>query len=484
MTVKKYIYLVIAFVLVLRAVSAYADEEGEVIINGTVLMRFAAGNGIDIKAKSDAVTERLEEKVREGASVKGIVVKPIKGGAAIYWQGTVMCTIDGFQAKANKTTPVALARLWASNIVSLLGEKPLRLSKDNLSLPVGEEGRISVMGGKGELKVSYDASVVEVTTGDDLLIIRGKAAGTARIVVQRGSMKGIIRAVIKDWAGKIMPPLVREVTGNPVPPDIQSQAALNALGDAVQVQPGAQLYLRENPKITIPLEKGAERIVSIPIEIGGKGYYPVEGTVKIQLKNIDLPLDEPSSLMISNRPEELKDDGILFQGRFSKKAPVRLFYSHKNGSSEKRKLWITLKNLSRTPSKLLLSRAYAGPDKYEVMAGHKAAMRFLEYRGARAGYMLDIHGRATIVLDEFEMASNFTLSGICDMQIMEGEEMEVEVKTTTGSSSSLKILQEPFDPFKIHPYGIFPCPQIEVQKDFVIPGDSLPMEVGEMALAH
>jgi len=333
------------------------------------------------------------------------------------------------------------------------------------------------------LKATCDSPAVEVSADNEnnLVVVKAQAAGSAKVLIQRGSVRGVLRVFMKDWAGKILPSVHREVAGDPTPPDIQIQAALTAVNDAISLQPGAQAFLRDNPRITIPLARGEERIVSVPVSIEGKGYFSLEGTVRVQLKNSGLAYQEPTILMISNRPEELKEDGILFQGRFDRKNPVRLYYSHKNGSPSKRRLWITFRNLSRKPAKILVMKAYAGPDKYEVMAGHKAAMRYLEYRGAQAGYVLEMKGMSRYIFDDFDMSPNFTLSGICDLQFLEGDECEIEIKTAEkeNDSSSLNILQEPFDPFKIHPHGIFPSPFIEQQKTLTLPGESVAFEVGK-----
>jgi hypothetical protein len=78
------------------------------------------------------------------------------------------------------------------------------------------------------------------------------------------------------------------------------------------------------------------------------------------------------------------------------------------------------------------------------------------------------------------MSPNFTLSGLCDLQVLEGDALEVEVKNAENPrNTQLKLLQEPFDPFKIHPHGIFPTPQIEITRQATLPNESLNIEVGK-----
>jgi len=115
----------------------YSQEEGEVMIDGTVIIRFSGGR--DAGAKAKAVTGRIEEKIQAGSPVRELKVKPVPGGAAIMWGTTLICVVDATQAKAHNTSPLLLARRWVANITALLGENPLRLSRDSLTLPVGED---------------------------------------------------------------------------------------------------------------------------------------------------------------------------------------------------------------------------------------------------------------------------------------------------------------------------------------------------------
>jgi hypothetical protein len=475
--------IIIALIIVLSS-QGWAQAPSEVVANGVVVMRFSAKKGMDYEKAAEAATKRIEEKINNGARPRDIKLVPQGKAMAIYWGDVQICLVDDYQAGMNKSTTIALARAWASNLMAAVSEHPLRLSKDTLSLPVGEEQRISVAGGgKGEIKATYEASIIDVTVNseDGEIMIKGRAAGTARLILQKGSSKGALRVFVKDWAGKIAPLVEKYVTGNPVPQELLMQATLAAVGEGVSVLPGAQVLVKELPRIPSTLRPDNDLLVTVPLLIEGKGYYPLEGGLKVKLKNIKLPIAEPTVLMISNRPEELEEDGILFQGRLSPQNPARLLYSHKNSTSSKKRLWITLKNLHRKPLRLFVKKAYGGPDKFEIQVGHRAAMRYLDYLRTKAGYVVDIAPGATYVLDDYDLPPNYTLSGLCDLQILEGDEAEIEVKNVMQGKIGgvLKMLQEPFDPFKIHPHGIFPAPTIQIEKHYQIPGEPLTIEVGK-----
>ncbi len=474
------IFLLLCFFTV-----AFAQENGEVLVHGTVVIRFAPEKGVDLRQKAEAVTARLDEKIQGGARAREITVKPYQAVYAIYWGTTLLVVVDEVQARANKTTVPLLARRWAANIAAAVGDRPFRLSKDNLSMPVGTEQRVQISGGpKSDMPhiISCDSSLVDASVdgenGD--IVIRARSAGTARVVVGKGKERDVIRVFVKDWAGRLLPPVEKVVTGNPTPPEVLLEAALSGISEGVSLNPGAQVCLKEYPRILASLKSGYDYTVSIPVTIEGKGYFTVEGAVKVTLKNQQVLLQDPAMLMISNRPEELEEDGILFQGTVTKESPARIMYSHKNSSPSKRKLWITFKNPQRKPIKIFVAKACGGPEKFEIQAGHKAAMRYLDMMRTKAGYVLELAPGAFQVFDEYDMSPNFTLSGLCNLQILEGEALDVEVKNAENPRNpQLKLLQEPFDPFKIHPHGIFPSPQIEIKRQVTLPNESLNIEVGK-----
>ncbi|MGV8124152.1 MAG: hypothetical protein AB2L14_30775 [Candidatus Xenobiia bacterium LiM19] len=473
------------FILLFFFAAVSAQENGEVLVNGTVVIRLAPEKGVDIRQKAEAVTARIEEKIQGGARAREITVKPYQTVYAVYWGTTLLVVVDKVQASANSTTALLLARRWAANIASAVGDKPLRLSRDNLSMPVGTEQRIQMSGGlKSEQPriISCDSSIADASVDSENgdIVIRARSAGSARVVVGKGKERDAIRVFVKDWAGKILPPVEKVVTGDPTPPEVLLEAALTGINEGVSLNPGSQVSMKEYPRILTSLKSGYDQTVSIPVTIEGKGYFTVEGAIKVILRNKEILLHEPSVLMISNRPEELEEDGILFQGTVTKESPARIMYSHKNSSPFKRKLWITFRNPKRKPLRLFVAKAYGGPDKYEIQAGHKAALRYLDMVRTKAGYIIELAPGAFQIFDEYDMPSNFTLSGLCDLQVLEGDALEVEVKNAENPrNTQLKLLQEPFDPFKIHPHGIFPTPQIEIARQATLPNESLNIEVGK-----
>ncbi|KAF1086038.1 hypothetical protein SPSYN_00776 [Sporotomaculum syntrophicum] len=123
-------------------------------------------------------------------------------------------------------------------------------------------------------------------------------------------------------------------------------------------------------------------------------HYPIPGEPLGNITNFNvLDLDQVNpdvsidnlKVMISNSPETVLEDGILFSDFFS--GETRLYYHHINGSGENKKIIPLLINQSDAPVSLLIKRAgIAGPG--EVMAvGRSAAYRYLDFNEAGAKYI-------------------------------------------------------------------------------------------------
>ena len=111
---------VIAAAVVLSGigVGAHADSEGDVSVGGEHILtvRFAA-NGISIKDRADAITERLV-RILSDPHLKpaDIVVVPSGKDAVIKVKDKLLVTVDAQTARFNGTKPVALGESWAQHL--------------------------------------------------------------------------------------------------------------------------------------------------------------------------------------------------------------------------------------------------------------------------------------------------------------------------------------------------------------------------------
>jgi len=94
-----------------------------------------------------------------------------------------------------------------------------------------------------------------------------------------------------------------------------------------------------------------------------------------------------------------------------------------------------------------------------------AAVRFLRQLGAEAGYVVEIPAGKRFVVAHHLMNRRDLLSGFVTMQILGEGELRAEVHSSLAPSSNNTInaprLGGPFNPFKIHPHGVFAQPYFE-----------------------
>jgi hypothetical protein len=176
-------------------------------------------------------------------------------------------------------------------------------------------------------------------------------------------------------------------------------------------------------------------------------------------------------------------DGILLDYTFSAKEPCRLMYSHMNVSREDRGLWVNLTNPTDRPVKVLLDWSFSGPSRNEVQVGHTAAMRFLQRLSASAGYVLEIPAGTRLELADHVVQRRELLSGFAAFRLLEGDKLQVQVlsKRSPGRNDGSRLvnLGAPFNPFKIHPHGVFAQPYFEEWLEVAAGQPALSFNYGE-----
>ncbi|MBI3930126.1 MAG: hypothetical protein HY319_31610 [Armatimonadetes bacterium] len=457
------------------ALPAWAQD---VAVGGQVIMR------LETAEQAEAVTRKIEGLLEAGANPAGIRVGKVDKQPTVVWGDRILVQVTPALAAANQSTPPALATLWVSRLRSAVGAGLLSLQPNRVVVPVGGEQRVELRGvAEGEIYAVDPANLAEVFQGEgpDELRIQGRAVGKTRITIQRGKGKAVLFVHVKDWAGYPPAEVDVKVNGDPAPGRMVAEAALRAARAQTRVNPGCRLIFDgELPEVpSVPT--GETMKFSLPIRIeGSEDYYPVARKLPVTVTSLDLKPVESNLLLVSNRPEMVDQDGILLSYSFSRKEPCRLMYSHMNASPADRNLWVNLRNPSRQPVSVLVGWTHAGPNRNEVHTGHVAALRFLESIGSNVGFAITIPPGRQVELAEHVMGRRDLVSGFVNLRILEGEECRVEVRTAATPSrndgSELPHLGGPFNPFKIHPHGVFAQPFFEEWFDYQV-GQQQPLQL-------
>ncbi len=441
----------------LLALPVLADP---VSVGGETVMRLPA-------AKAQAVQSRVDKLLEAGADPAGILAKKTANGYGVYWGTQLLVEIDKALAAENKSTPEGLAVVWAKSLFKAVGPGLLKVSPRSIVAPLGEKVTLNLGGlAEGPVTVEGGDGLVKVEVLDEAVVVEASAVGRSSILVRRGKGKVRIPIQVKDWAGYPPQEIAIQVTGNPAPGSMVAEASLRAVAGATRLNPGARIKFPDEMPDTPSVPKGDKLRFRLPIEIvAGDDYYPVRSRVEVQVESVDLKLKEPNLLLVSNRPERVDDDGVLLEYTFSEDEPTRLMYSHMNQTLADRNLWVNLYNETSEPVSVWVGATFAGPNRNEVHTGHMAAVRFLQQLGAEAGYVVEIPAHQRFVVAHHLMNRRDLLSGFVNLQIVgEGKlRAEVHSKLTPSSNSTTNSVRlgGPFNPFKIHPHGVFAQPYFE-----------------------
>lgn len=478
----RYFLLTLSFLIAFFAVMpAFADDEVfPVKVNGVVVMRLfdtMEDNEQDLSSNAEAV---LKAKAGEGADPSELRAEKTEEGVAIYWGSSLVIVVTPSQAKMQSSDNEALAGVWIRNIRKALEVKPLKLSSNKLLIPFGDSDYVTA-GESGAFSFSYDKKCLDVSAEGDAVIFTPLRTGEFTVVIKRGRAKGSVKIISKERAGVIAPSISLEVTGDPASSEIIKSAILYRINDAVELKPGASLYLKDELVVHQGLSSGDRMTVPVAVVAEGKGYISSEGTISVSVVNSGIQWNGEGVLWVSNRPEIVSRDGVLFRRELSRPGMARLMYSHKNGSSFHRRLSISFRNNSLKNARMLFRNASAGPDKYEMYAGHKAAVRYMSLMCTGSGYVLDVPPRTTVIMSDTNITPGYLFSGLCELMLLDGDSVEVRVESfpASGKKGRLEDINEPFDPFKIHPHGVFPSSFISMERSFSVSGGDLEVEVGK-----
>lgn len=436
----------------------------DVELGGQLLFR------VDNPKQAQAINARLENLMLNGADPGNLKLVNLKSGIGIYWGKLEIVVITKDLAEANSSQPKALAALWLNRLREVAEVGLLKLNPARLELPVDGEGTIEVSGlATGPFTAQDSNGRVQISEDNGQLRVKARAVGKSKILITRGKAKAYLFVHVKDWAGHLPDTVQVQVSGRPAPGEMVLEAVLRALMTQARVNPGCKLQIDvpANYQAGLPsVPQGQQMNISLVGRItGSEDYYPVRKDIKTGIECINIEPVEPNLLLVSNRPEQVDKDGVLLSYTLTPKEPSRLMYSHMNASNEDRNLWVNLYNPSNEEASVLVDWSFSGPSRNEVNVGHAAAQRFLNRLGTGAGYVLQIPANTRLELAEHSLERKELLSGFASLRMLKGSKLQVEVlsKVDPGRNDGSKLvhLGAPFNPFKIHPHGVFAQPYFE-----------------------
>ncbi len=370
--------------------------------------------------------------------------------------------------------------------------QPIIVDPPNTGVTPGGSQRLHVLHASGNVTVTVaDPAVLSATfdPGSQILTLVGKALGATTLTVTdaRGQTRDVGVRVAYP-AGTIPSDTNARITGNPATQLFVRDEAVAAAIASVTLRPGAGVVAAADAvNVTAPLTVDNVTSVDVPLIVQGDPYFTVQGSTRVRVENFAQPAIAPQSLLVSDFPERLSENGILFTADLTAKRVERFLYYHYNpGGQPDRRIVLKVANTSPQPALVQLIRGQAGPDTNEMQVGHLSTQRFLVRRAQNEGSVVTIPGNATVTLAQQLLPAKTIVSAIMQLHEIAGAPLHLTLVAQNASdpidgpipTSALLVGDVP------HARGIYPIPEFFFDYSYDAEGPNLEIPIGQIPLPN
>jgi hypothetical protein len=332
-------------------------------------------------------------------------------------------------------------------------------------------------------------ATVVVDPAQRLLYVSGVKVGSTTATV--ADARGVTRDVairVAYAAGTVADETTLRVTGNPTSAEYLRDAIALAVTRAATLRSGASINV---PPDTIPL-RGNLKIdnrmeLNVPSQIAGNGYLPVNGNTHVIVENTALPSIQPARLLVSDYPERLTANGVLFTARLDRTQAQRFLYYHYNpGTEPARRILLKARNSSNAPATVQMIDGTAGPGTNEMEVGHLSTKRFLVREARNEGQVMTIAPGATMNLVDHPLPPQNVVSAILQLRLVSGDPLDL----TLVAQDALAPTDQSVDTVQLlaggapHARGVYPVPTFFFERTYDVDGAELEIPIGQLPLPN
>lgn len=253
-------------------------------------------------------------------------------------------------------------------------------------------------------------------------------------------------------AGVIPSNISLDVTGTPVADgnflDAQIRKALDRRIRPT-LRPGTGLsYGPIVPWPILPLPAGSRAAVNVMVTISGDAASaPVSGVTTVTLANLSVQEGPPSVLFLSDDPEYLPTEGLVFRGSVGVNHAARLYYYHSD-IGVPRDLDAVL--TASVPTRVHIVDSEAGPDLDVMNVGHTVSRDFLWFQQHVEGTLVDLTPGQPFIVRHALVLQGEVVAGSADVHVVSGGPVGVSVVASPAGSRPDSYLAGPRVPFDGH----------------------------------
>jgi hypothetical protein len=328
-----------------------------------------------------------------------------------------------------------------------------------------------------------------VDQGQRVLYVTGVKVGTTTVTVT--DSRGVTRDVavlVAYAAGSVADQTTLRVTGNPASNQYLREAIAQAVSNAATLRSGASITVVPE---TIPVRGDLsidDRIeLDVQAQIAGTGYLPVNGITHVIVENIALPSIQPARLLVSDYPERLTANGVLFTARLDRAQAQRFLYYHYNpGTEAPRRILLKAANTSNAPAMVQMIEGDAGPGANEMEVGHLSTKRFLVRSARNEGRVVTIPPGSTVNLVDHPLPPQNVVSAVLQLRLVTGDPVQLALI----AQDALAPLDQTIDQTQLlvggapHARGVYPVPTFYFNTDYDVDGADLDIPIGQLPLPN
>jgi Pilus formation protein N terminal region len=322
-----------------------------------------------------------------------------------------------------------------------------------------------------------------------VLYVDGLKLGSTTVTVT--DARGVSRTIpvlVAYAAGTVADETTLRVTGNPASAVYLRDALAEAAARAATMRPGATIRVSPDTiAVRGDLKLDNRTQINVPVTIDGNGYFGVSGTTHVMVENVALPPIFPNRLLVSDYPERLTADGVLFTARLDTKAPQRFLYYHFNPATEPaRRILLKARNGSNAPATVQMVAGSAGPGVNEAEVGHLSTKRFLVHEARNEGTIVTVAPGATMNLVDHALPPTNVVSAILQLRLVSGDPLDLTLVAQNANAP----LDQDVNTTQLlaggapHARGVYPVPTFYFDRTYDVDGADLEIPIGQLPLPN
>jgi len=190
--------------------------------------------------------------------------------------------------------------------------------------------------------------------------------------------------------------------------------------------------------------------------------------------------------MVSDFPETLTENGVLFTDTLTRDQPSRFMYYHFNPAGQPdRRIVLRVENDSPEPAFVQFISGRAGPGQFDMEVGHLSTQRFLVHEAQNEGSVLTIGGKSTVSLVDQPLPAKTIVQNILQLREIEGADLHLTLLAVSSTdqldgATPMQLLQSNVR----HARGVYPIPEFYFQYTWSVEDRPLSVEIGHIPLPN